>query len=394
MEKYSLENFQNNLISYTKKNSYFFEVLLTDFFCLYKNIDTKIIYVTKSNNDEKIDSIVIPKNSYIGEINIYCLQITTSKKNAQYLEAFKEIDPYSIKQYQYILPPEKDIKIKKVLLSFYSAKSYEDYKDDIEIIDSEKLFSIMFENAIRYKLLLPNNKLTNKYFENVVLREDLWAYLHRINAYDTTIINQYIYFFNLNLNFIKNGDFELLDNMLIISDSSIKDIIDVFKNVDKTKYDLLISSDFSLLNQIVKTYKCYNKINNNIIDLIFFLDSLRKSDNIFNNLEFKPTREYLSINNKNRCISYMPYNFSNHKNKKACFSFKCNFNDISLLSNSDIDKSIGEGRLLSTIEANRTINGLNHTGMYSTLIHPNLKDDSNLIKILLQSSILQLESTI
>lgn len=388
MEKYSLEGFQDNLISYTNKSSYFFEVLLTDFFCLYKNIDTKIVYVTKSNNDGKIDSIVIPKNSYMGEINIYCLQITTSKKNAQYLEAFKSTDPYLIKQYQYILPPKKDIKIKKVLLSFYSAKSYEDYKDEIEIIDNEKLFSIIFENSIRYNLLLPNNKFNNKYFENVVLRESLWTYLHRINAYDTTIINQYIYFFNLNLNFIKNGDFELLDNMLTISNSSIKDIIDVFKNVDKTKYDLLISSDFSLLNQIIKTYKCYNKINDNIIDLILFLNSLYKSDNIFKNIECIPTTEYLSITSNGRCISYMPYNFSNHKNKKACFSFKCNFNDISCLHNDEINAAIKQGYLLSTAEANINIKGLNHTGMYSTLIHPDLKNDHNLIKILLKSSII------
>lgn len=385
METYSLLNFQKYLLSFNK-NSYFYEVLLTDFFCFYKDVDADIVYVTQNGNDGKIDAIVIPKNLNLGVINIYCIQITTSIKSINYLEDFKNINPYSIEQYKNILPIIKEkVEIKKVLISFYESKSYESYQDKIEIICGKNLSTMIFENSIRYHLLLSNNKFEESYLKNVSLREGLWTYLHRIKAYDTNIISYYIYFFTLNLKFIKTRDFMLLDNLLNISSSSNKDIIEVLKKIDKNKYELLFNSDYLLLDLIVKTYKCSNKINNNIVDLIIFLHSLTE-ESCFETLKIIPTKLYLSIYYNNLCISYMPYNFYNTKNKKACFSFKCNFDDLYNLGNTHIDDCIKNNRLISTKEANKVINGLKHSGMQSTLRYPNLSDDISLIKFMLKLS--------
>lgn len=385
METYSLLNFQKHLLSYNK-TSYFYEVLLTDFFCFYKNIDAEIVYVTQSGNDGKIDAIVIPKNLNLGVLNIYCIQITTSSKSKDYLKDFKNIDPYSIEQYKNILAPKENVTVNKVLLSFYESKSYENYQDDIEIICAEKLFTLIFENSIRYHLLLPNNNFEEDYLRNVSLREGLWTYLHRIKAYDTDIIGYYIYFFTLNLKFIKTRDFRLLDNLLNISSSSSKDIIEVFKKLDKNKYDLLLNSDYHLLNLIVKTYKCSNQINNSIVDLIFFLNSFEKEFSPIK-LNIIPTKEYLSIYYNDICISYMPYNFHNIKNKKACFSFKCDFNNFYPLNNPHINTYIDSKRILSTKEANKIIKGLKHSGMQTTLRYPDLINDIYIIKIMLKFSI-------
>lgn len=382
---YSLSDFIKNLSSITN-DKYFYEVLLTDFFCLYKNINPEIIYITQEINDGLIDSIVIPKNSNLGSVNVYFIQITTANKGEEYLQKFKDIDPYSIKQYKNILPPKKDINEIKVLISFYEKPFYEKFKDEIEIICSENLFKLFFENSIRYNLLLLDNRFKENFLENVFLRVYLWTYLHRIKAYDSDVINYYIYFFTLNINFIKNGDFKLLDNLFNISLLSNKDIINVFKKIDKNKHDILLYSDYSLVNLIVKTYKCSNKVNNNIVDLAIFLDSFSK---FYSPKDFKiiPTKEYLSVYYNDTCIAYMPYNFHSMKNKKACFSFKCDFDVISKLGDKNIDQYIKSNDLISTKLANTIMTGLKHSGMNTTLRHPDIINDPYIVEILLKLSI-------
>ena len=78
----------------------------------------------------------------------------------------------------------------------------------------------------------------------------------------------------------------------------------------------------------------------------------------------------------------MSYIFNNANNKKACFSFKFSIDSPHLTKT--IQSYIDKGSLIKTKNIN---GGLNHHGMNSTLLKPDLVKDKDVLEELLNFSI-------
>lgn len=400
MTTYSFDEFKNNIINITNsKNTYFWEVMLTDFYCFQKDINPEKIYISKPVADGGIDAIVIPKNSSDIAVNtISVLQISTQCKSLKDIEDFLNIDPYDLQEYKKLLDDyadEKKYRIHKVLITFNHNNTYSKF-NTLEIISGDKLFESIFESSIRYKLIYNKNTLKQEYIDNVNKRVLMWTELHRFKKYDQSIINSFIYFILLNYNSIKIGEFNLVSDLDSIWKSSFKDTISTLKFFNSNDRDKLIESDDDTCFILMTIFRYGNNLNSDIFNLVKRINLLKKNNSSLEKIVINPTIDYLSIYYNDNPIAYLQYVYnkkptSEIKFVKSRFSFKCNFNE--LYDNKHflppiIKKYIDDKRLVSTKEENKNNTGATHTGMSTSLVLPSEDDDDwSVVSFLLHKSI-------
>lgn len=391
MDNYSFNKFKNNISNIvSSNNSYFWEVMLTDFYCFEKEIEPEKIYISQPINDGKIDSIIIPK--YLNDTTsktIYVLQISTSSKSSNYIEEFIDTNPFNLTQYQEVLKDYKDYIIHKALITFNYNKAYPMFNDSLEIICSDSLFECIFENSIRYNLTYNKNNLKQKYIDNIEKRAILWKELHRLKKYDNSIINSFIYFISLNHSTLKTGQFNLISNINLIWESSFNDSISTLKFFNSDDRNKLINSDDDTFYILMTIFRYGNKLDSNILDLVEKVNLLKNNNSSLKDIVINPTLEYLSIYYNNKSIAYLRYEY-NKSITKSRFSFKCNFYELcsnKSTYNKLIKDYIVNERLTSTKEETQKKIAKN-TGMSTTLVSPtDSSDDWDVISFLLTESI-------
>lgn len=395
MTRYSFDEFKKNILKLKDDitDSYFFEVMLTDFYCFENNISPEKIYISQPINDGKIDAIVLPKPSKDTLVKtIFFIQVSTSSKTSAYIKEFININPFKIKKYNEILKQYINYNQHKVLITFEPSNKRVK-SEDLEILSGDELFECMFENSIRYKLISNKNSFYDNYINNIKTRTFLWKDLHRLEMYDNSTIDSYIYFLTLNNNSIKNNEFDLINNLKLIWMSYYKDLLTTFKKLDSDSRDQILSGDednILILMNILK-YNNPKKLEPSLVHLIITLNYLKNNTKKLKNIILKPTKQYLSLYYNDKCIAYFQYQYNKKDVKKSRFSFKCN---LDKLNKSSYDKKtlikeyIQHNRLVPTKLENGINKGLKHTGMYTTLIEPSKSDDDwDIIKILLCESI-------
>lgn len=400
MSTYSFDEFKNNILNITdSNNTYFWEILLTDFYCFQKEIDPEKIYISKPINDGKIDSIIIPKSSNDTTIkNIHILQISTTSKDYNYINEFLNIVPYELSQYKDLLHNYKDEKkytFHKVLITFNYNNIYSNF-DTLEIISGDELFESIFENSIRYKLIHNKNSLNQEYINNINKRVTIWKELHRFEVYSKEIIDSFIYFILINHSAIKTGNFNLISDLNSIWKISSQDALSTLKFFNSDYRNKLIESNDDTFFILMTIFRYGKNLNSNFFNLVKNINLLKQNNSTLKKISIEPTKDYLSIKYNEKTIAYLQYVYNKPKKenveyRKSRFSFKCNFNklfDEKSTLPSLVNSYLDNGRLVSTKEENKNKTGASHTGMSTSLIHPSEADyDWEVIEFLLCRSL-------
>lgn len=130
-------------------------------------------------------------------------------------------------------------------------------------------------------------------------------------------------------------------------------------------------------------YVEYRNLDSHLILEKFLVNLISTNLNSFP-FKIEVTKYYYSLYYKNNCIAYFTYDYYKTGNKKACFSFKCNYECIQKYI--FFNEVVHDKKVISTKILNDEARGLNHNGMSSSLRYPDLeKDKDYILKLIILS---------
>lgn len=319
----------NDLLS--KLNNYEFEVLITDIWCLYNNMDNNIkyskIFITPERNDCGIDSIIIPENNMsIKDKIYYIIQISKSRKAIGNLDSF--LNKSSLKNYSDIIPQDYKNE-KRVVLTL---KKTNLKTNNIKVISDKNLIDMVYKVGTYYKLIDGCGIFASEYISNIEFRTELWELINiyrKKQKYD--IVDKYINILILNHELIKQKSFTMLESINLIIDQRMNEVFDYITSKDeKEKHKAIIMTKFS----VVADDNCLKYIND-VEKLVEFLLEYICYD--MSKYQISPRCTYLSLKSKksNSVIAYFSYKY-NKKAKSYNFGFKCLMEDINKKYHKDI----------------------------------------------------------
>lgn len=339
---YDFNKFKNYIKSLKNiYGGYFLEIMLTDFFCIYQQVNPKLIYITPEVADNGIDSIIVDKSRYEdGKDLMYIIQISSDYKDKGYLEEFKKKDIFSINKYENILENynKKNVKIKKVLITLKWGSWYDDFNKSILIFSNkeDELYLMLYEYSIKNSLITKECELEDRYIKDLQKRKKMWEEINR-RLYQKDIIKLYLSLLNKNYKFISELECDFVSEVEKLIKNKINNLLDLFKNLkDSESKEKVLNMKYEEIQKLISIFEVTGKKNTDYMPVIKLIKSLSKLKNEvseLNKIKTVITKEYISIYNRKNNIAYLYYIYDNRSNKKAIFCFNYKFEKLKKIDN-------------------------------------------------------------